>query len=169
MNNIYLYGDISKDSVLNFINDFNRLDPQKQITVYLNSEGGGLVEMYMIKDILERCNKPIELVAMGNVMSAAFDLFFEVNVSKKRIISPTIGMTHQAECTVKIKADGKLHDCFYETLNHVVSLDNKKHFKMLKQLGLTEAELKLYNNGEDIYFPTERLNQFLKNAKIKNR
>lgn len=168
MNNIYLCGSISTQNTLNFIEDFNRLDFQNYITVYLNSEGGELISMYVIKDLLERYNQLVELVAVGNLMSAAFDLFFEVNLDKKRIVTPTIGMIHQSSNDIRVQADGKLRDPFTKAMKHDMLLDNKMHIKTLKTIGLNEEELKLFNNGEDVFFTTQRLQQFLKNAQVKN-
>lgn len=169
MNSIYFQGFINEDSVSKFILEFNKLNFNNLITVYLNSEGGLISNANILKDILSINGNVISLVASGNILSCAFDLFFDSNVLQKRILPFTIGMTHQGGADIRKSSDGKVYGDLDNAIMEQLKFHHADDKKLLKSLGITDKELNDYIKGEDVFFKTKRLKQMLQYAEDKDR
>lgn len=75
---ILINGDIDEDSIERVVVQINKMSvqsPKTPITLLVNSAGGYVYEMHSIVDTMQHTKTPITTVAMGKVMSAAFDIF----------------------------------------------------------------------------------------------
>jgi ATP-dependent Clp protease protease subunit len=167
MQTIYIVGEIKAKTVVNFLLDYDRLNPTKPITIYLNSPGGGVSHGLVITDVINNNYKNITLIACGEIFSAAFDIFY--NTKCKRLILPeTIGMAHFCWSMFQLDESGKPVTEYDKFVMGVLKNNKSKSIAMYKNIGLTSKELSKIKTGKDCYFTTERLNELLENGK-KNR
>lgn len=69
---IFLYSDIEDEVIHYVIKALIKMDRKEgQITIYLNSYGGSVYEMFGLYDVITKCRNPISTIVVGKVMSAA--------------------------------------------------------------------------------------------------
>lgn len=164
MNNVIINTTLSNESILQIVQQFNAIDPNQPVTVYISSEGGEIRIAETIMDIIEHCSAKITFVASGELCSSAFELFFNTKCFDKRILPQTIGMIHQAKCPYEYNEAGKPADGYSKIVRSNLKRSYLKGIIYLQKLGLTEKEIEDYKSGKDIFFDCARLKQFLKNS-----
>ena len=169
MNSIYISGRINEENVQTFIQNFNNLNFQQLITVYINTEGGDISCGLVIQDILNRHSNVIELVAVGNVMSTGLDIFLKVKAVDKRVLNFTIGMLHQASADMQLSSNGTMYNECDIAVKEQLLLIHEHWLSEFKGLGLTNKEIANYRKGNDVYFNTPRLQELIEYGKNKNR
>ena len=94
----FLNGDIDENNTLDAIRWImyeNFLPGNNELTLYINSDGGSLIDAFALIEIMRKSNKPIKTVGLGSVCSAAF-LIFAAGAKGKRYIAKTASiMCHQ--------------------------------------------------------------------------
>jgi ATP-dependent Clp protease, protease subunit len=84
----------------------NTIEEEKELTMYINSDGGDLTDALALIDIMKNSNYKIKTVGIGIIASAAF-LIFACGEKGSRVISKNTSiMCHQFTCGIM----GKQHD-----------------------------------------------------------
>jgi ATP-dependent Clp protease protease subunit len=74
-------------------------DPQPELTLMINSEGGGLASAYALIEVMRTSRIPIRTIAMGQCASAGL-LIFMSGTKGRRIVTKTVEvMTHHFSST----------------------------------------------------------------------
>ena len=120
-NRIILYNDeINKSVIERVVLPIASLSKKsaKPITLLINSPGGSVEDGQIVVDSILTSRAPIITVAMGKVMSAAFDIFI---AGDKRIVYPnTILMIHsgssrfETQTLPQINVEADLHHRYFE-------------------------------------------------------
>lgn len=158
---LYISDMIGQEICEKFIYQFNKIPKDEEITVYINSEGGETGHADMFVNMLSAEGHRITLIACGQICSAAFNIFYNTECSKKSIHEDTIGMIHLAYINVNLNEAGKLTTEEDRELLRVHKASRENTLQKLKSLGLTPTELNKVKKGKDVYFTTERLKQLL--------
>jgi ATP-dependent Clp protease protease subunit len=74
--------------------------------LYINSEGGNLIDAFALIDVMRTSPVPIITVGMGNLMSSAFMIFAAGTKGQRAIAKNTSIMIHQFNHEIS----GKYHD-----------------------------------------------------------
>lgn len=96
----FLTGEIDEENASNAIKwiiyeNLQNQDPNKSLTLYINSTGGSLYDAFALIDIMKASVRPVRTIGVGSIMSAAF-LIFVSGQKGSRIISSNCGiMCHQ--------------------------------------------------------------------------
>jgi ATP-dependent Clp protease, protease subunit len=80
--------------------------PDHPMKLYINSEGGNLLDAFALIDVMRTSPVPIATVGMGNLMSSAFMVFAAGTIGKRAIGKNTSIMIHQFNHDYA----GKYHD-----------------------------------------------------------
>lgn len=107
----FLIGDIDEDNVNEAVKwiAYENIDanPDRILTLYINSQGGDLYEAFGLIDIMKNSQIPIRTIGYGSIMSAAF-LILASGSKGERYITKNCGiMCHQMSCSEEM---GKYHD-----------------------------------------------------------
>lgn len=156
------------ESLDSFVSFVNALPKDENITIYLRSTGGYSWSMYVMLDIINSNPERFEIVASGEISSAAFQLFFTATCSR-RIFNGTWGVYHQARIAVDINERATLHSNYDKAMGVYMRNYSKKESEFLMQyLEFTKEERRKVNRGEDLYLQYDRLNQMLETSVLKN-
>lgn len=71
---VYFFGMVNRASVLSAIAQIHfceSLDPNQDITLYINSEGGYISDCFALIDVMDNCKCDISTVVLGTAASAA--------------------------------------------------------------------------------------------------
>lgn len=164
---LYISNELTHEVVQNFIRDYNCLDLTKSITIYIKSVGGLVGHYALITHIINSNYKNVTLVAVDEIFSSAFNIFF--SFKGKRIILPdTIGMAHFCWSTFQLDERGKPSTDYDKFIMAEMKRNKSKTIKNFQDIGLNTKEVNKIKNSKDCYFTTERLNELLTYGK-KNR
>lgn len=159
MKHFILNGTIDETLVQKFIDLVSSAGDEK-ITIYLTSSGGADAGMYVMRNIINSYPSDFILHAVESIYSCAFELFFTAKC--KRIIAPgTIGMYHQSTVEMRMQMNGKpYYDSDKERIKDGI-YDNKELIGFMYSIGADVSIVRKMMKGEDVYFQTEVLKQFL--------
>jgi len=105
----YLTGELDEETIGRVIKwiVYENYDKQDRVlTLYINSPGGDMYQMFALIDIMKASDLPIRTIGIGHIMSAAF-LIFASGTHGQRIIAKNTGiMCHQYSDS----PEGKHHD-----------------------------------------------------------
>jgi ATP-dependent Clp protease protease subunit len=108
--NHFLTGEINGESVEKAIRwimmGAQNPSPYHPMKLYVNSEGGSLIDAFALVDVMRTSSVPIATVGMGNLMSSAFMVFAAGTLGKRAIAKNTSIMIHQFNSDYT----GKYHD-----------------------------------------------------------
>lgn len=163
---IFIERDIEEGLAYRIVSEFNW--EATEIDVYISSIGGSAFEVDKLIKLIEDNFETINVYACGNLLSAAFYLFFKINAKKRELIGKSLGMFHKSTWD-HVTSHG-LKRSPYETakISHIKELnDDQKEF-CKTVLKFTDKELSLiYDDEEDVYFDNNRLLEFIKNRDDK--
>lgn len=155
----YLYNDsIGRESVKELVDWLN--SNEGKVTIYLTSSGGDVWSMQVLQRVLNVNYERIKLIAVGNIASCAFKLFFSVQCQRE-VFDNTQGTFHLFNKTIKLDQTGQP---VYEGDRFDMKEFKRELPGMLRwsrELGMDEDELKKLEDNEDIFFDTARLRIFL--------
>lgn len=118
--------------------EFNRDDSEEPIYFYINSYGGSVMDSTFVSDIIEKYQKPLNIICLGYAMSAAFWLLMsgKNNEKVKRFCYPSsAGLLHVGQLAIEGNTD-RVHD----RLEFNDKIDqNRKEF-VLRNSAISEAE-----------------------------
>ncbi len=151
---IFLFSPIDSYSSEYIIRQLLDLDRQSndEITMFINSPGGSVTQMFAIIDTMRMIKSPVRTVVMGIAASAAAVI---ASAGKVRLIASTAQiMIHQ----VSAGTFGSIFE-MQETMDQIVKANELMLGALSKNTGRTADELKNITNKVDKYFSAKR--QFL--------
>lgn len=160
---IYITNEINEDAVIDFIDEYNKCNIYEPITIYINSPGGYVSHAAVIQDIIDS-SLNVTFIAVGEIFSAAFNLFFFSKCKNKIILPETIGMIHFCWSTFNLDETGKPSSDYDKFIITDMKANKNKTLEKLQTLGLNTKELTKVKNSKDCYFTTERLKELLNNG-----
>ena len=107
----FLMGDIDGETIEKTIRwllyeNMDNSNPEKILTLYINSTGGSLTDAFGLIDVIKNSNFVVRTIGIGNVMSAAFLIFAAGDKGERYIAKNTSIMCHQFTESI----DEKYHD-----------------------------------------------------------
>jgi len=145
---VNVFGDIEDEMATEFIDEMLELSfesPSKEITVYINSEGGSMYSMFAMHDIMRKLTNPIHTIGIGRVMSAAVLL---MAAGDKRSITPnTHVMVHEPSYFGPENKVGQ----WERELDHLKVLKNEMYQLLASYTGQTTEKIELDLNAQDKY------------------
>lgn len=147
-----------------------QMDNEK-VFIYFRSGGGDSDIGKAITDFINRDPQAFHIVAYGEIMSAAWYIFFLCKCTKELLIGCT-GMVHKDFYTnMPMTVDLKVtHYEKEQTSWKQAILDLRLRPAALKKIGLNNKELADYKDGKDVSFMYKRMKEFLikQKPKVKN-
>jgi ATP-dependent Clp protease protease subunit len=135
-----LSGDIETDTIdacIKWILYENLSKSKKTLTIYINSYGGDLYQAFALIDVMKESKRPIKVIGIGAVMSAAFLIFACGTKGMREAGKNASFMCHQYSDAF----DGKHHD-----LKATMAEGDRCNKQMIDVLceasGLTETKIK---------------------------
>lgn len=147
------------ENMRNIVTD--ALNQEWEVIFYLNSEGWRSQFAYQIIDIINKNKDRVTLIAVLQIASAAFRIFFE-SECKREILGETEWLAHMARMSVRIDANKDIGSTDKWRVEEMKKQE-KKEEKKLKILWMSKKNRKLFLQGYDIYINTKKLRKFLKN------
>lgn len=138
----------------------NALNEEWEVTFYLNSHGGKSQFAYQIIDIINKNKDRVTLIAVLQIASAAFRIFFEVEC-KREILWETEWLAHMARMDVRMDGNKDIGSTDKWRVQQMKKQEGKKE-KKLKLLWMSKKNRKLFLKGYDIYINTKKLHSMLK-------
>lgn len=99
----------------------------KKLTLYINSEGGSLMDAFALIDIMKISKYPIRTIAIGNLMSAAFMIFIAGTKGERYISKNTTILSHQ----FSMEQEGKAHEI--QAAMNEVKICNEKMIAIISE------------------------------------
>lgn len=137
----FLTGEITEENISECIKwiVYENLDTKvaRNLTLYINSEGGDLYQAFALIDIMKTSYHPIQTIGLGLAMSAGFLILASGTPGYRCITQNTSLMCHQFTDT----AEGKYHDIKATMKEN--EMCNQKMVEILKEAtGLTASVVK---------------------------
>lgn len=135
----FLVGEIDEENVNETVKwlTCENIDPNpnKILTLYVNSQGGDLYEAFGLIDMMQNSQVPVRTIGYGSVMSAAF-LIVASGSPGERYVTRNCGiMCHQMSCSEELgkyhnikatrKETDRLNKAMITTLRECTGLDEK--------------------------------------------
>ena len=157
----FLMGEIDDENIEKAIRwllyeNMDNSNPDKILTIYINSTGGSLTDAFGLIDVMQNSNFVVRTIAIGNVMSAAFLIFAAGDKGERYVAKNTSIMCHQFTGSM----ESKYHDIkaqMKETENC-----NNRMIEILKEatdLPVSKIKSKLLSPS-DVYLTAEELITF---------
>lgn len=154
----FLTGDIEETNIrkaIQWIAYENMIpyDPDKSLTLYINSYGGDLYQAFALIDMMKHSQYPVNTVGIGSIMSAGF-MIFAAGEKGGRFIGKNTGiMCHQ----FSDYAEGKFHDLKSQAKANDIC--NQRMVDILREAsGLSERNIKSKLLGPtDLWLTPEEL------------
>lgn len=171
-NILHIFGEINEENTKQFIKEFNSFTNSQasvaeknkaSLEVYISSTGGYVDYADVIINMLSQYSKDfhITLIASGTIYSAAFNIFFFSNVSRKIILDDTVGMAHFSWANLGINEKGTGVSEEDKFLLQEFKKNSAKNLERFKSIGLNSKELAKIKKGGECYIGTERLKELI--------
>lgn len=158
----YIIEEVIRESTLSDLVEFlNSNGGEKRILI--SSDGGYYQVMEAMLHLINADWDNITLVAYNRIYSSAFELFFRAKCHK-RLAGGVVGMFHQGELGIQINEFGVKGREATAKEQYIKTYMRQQTKDLCGDLSMTFEEIKDLEDGEDVYFSPERMNQFL----IKN-
>ena len=163
MKQYILNDEINESTTRDLMEFINANDGDLQIGI--SSVGGWYDHARFISHVLNQNKSRITLVAIGNIYSAAFRMFYEFDGVKKMTFA-TRGMAHHSRQTISIVNTGvadneeakmALHNC-----KKYINPDELKYAEGF----LTEKEFRLFRHGKEVWMDFGRMKEIFPKVEI---
>jgi len=154
----FLSGDVTTDSmekIIRWILYHNLETTKKELTLYINSDGGTLVDAFGVIDLMQASIHDFKTVSVGSSMSAAFYILISGTNGKRYAGKNSSLMCHQFSAAL----DSTKH---HETKAWVKENDSLTHRtnNILTNAGLDKALLKKFLSPTDFYLTSEQAKSY---------
>jgi len=107
----FIMGEIDDENVEKAIRwllyeNMDNSNPDKILTIYINSTGGSLTDAFGLIDVMQNSNFVVRTIGIGNIMSSAFLIFAAGDKGERYVAKNTSIMCHQFTESI----DEKYHD-----------------------------------------------------------
>ena len=149
----FLSGDVTTDScekIIRWILYHNLDVTKKELTLYINSDGGTLPDALGVIDLMQSSIHDFKTVSLGSSMSAAFYILISGTKGKRYAGKYSTLMSHQfsAECSMT-----KHHDIKSWTKEN--DYLTKRTEKVLESAGLNKSNLRKFIGPTDYYMSAD--------------
>jgi ATP-dependent Clp protease protease subunit len=157
----FLMGDIEEENVEKVIRwliyeNMDNSNPEKILTLYINSTGGSLTDAFGLIDVIKNSNFIVRTIGIGNVMSAAFLIFAAGDKGERYIAKNTSIMCHQFTESI----DEKYHD-IKAALKEAENCNNRMIKFLVEATGLVPSKVKAkLLPPSDVYMTAEELLEY---------
>ena len=157
----FLMGDIDGETIEKTIRwllyeNMDNSNPEKILTLYINSTGGSLTDAFGLIDVLKNSNFVVRTIGIGNVMSAAFLIFAAGDKGERYIAKNTSIMCHQFTESI----DEKYHD-IKAALKETENCNNRMVDFLVEATGLVPSKVKAkLLPPSDVYLTAEELLEY---------
>lgn len=130
-------------------------EPDKELTLYINSDGGDLNAAFALVDVMSKSRYPIKTIGIGTIASAAFLIFAAGTQGRRVVAENTSIMIHQYTCGFMAKQ----HD--FESYAKEMNLTNDRLQRFLvkvSSLNAKEIKTKLLPPSDVWLTPQELVN-----------
>jgi len=157
----FLMGEIDGENIEKAIRWFlyenmDNSNPDKILTLYINSTGGSLTDAFGLIDVMQNSNFVVRTIGIGNIMSAAFLIFAAGDKGERYVAKNTSIMCHQFTESI----DEKYHDI--KAALKETEYCNKRMVDILTEAtGLVPSKVKAkLLPASDVYLTAEELLEF---------
>ena len=157
----FLMGEIDDENIEKAIRwllyeNMDNSNPDKILTIYINSTGGSLTDAFGLIDVMQNSNFVVRTIGIGNVMSAAFLIFAAGDKGERYVAKNTSIMCHQFTDSI----DEKYHDI--KAALKETEYCNKRMVDILTEAtGLVPSKVKAkLLPASDVYLTAEELLEF---------
>ena len=157
----FLMGEIDDENIEKAIRwllyeNMDNSNPDKILTIYINSTGGSLTDAFGLIDVMQNSNFVVRTIAIGNIMSAAFLIFAAGDKGERYVAKNTSIMCHQFTDSI----DEKYHDI--KAALKETEYCNKLMVDILTEAtGLAPSKVKAkLLPASDVYLTAEELLEF---------
>lgn len=157
----FIMGEIDDENVEKAIRwllyeNMDNSNPDKILTLYINSTGGSLTDAFGLIDVMQNSNFVVRTIAIGNIMSAAFLIFAAGDKGERYVAKNTSIMCHQFTDSI----DEKYHDI--KAALKETEYCNKRMVDILTEAtGLVPSKVKAkLLPASDVYLTAEELLEF---------
>lgn len=145
----------------NFIQFYNE-HKDEEVRIIIDSGGGEMSATKVFISIINSMHN-VSLIIL-NAYSAAFVLAYNCKC-KKYLYQYSRGMWHYSRSNMDINANGKPTYYESECILRNYKLHQKEQEKLAKKI-MTNAEYKLFKDGQDVYFDINRMKRIFPDATI---
>ncbi len=153
--------DITKEVTNKIIIALNSLKKGEKLFIYLSSDGGSVEVAEAIIDIVNNNSDIIEIVGYGQLISAAFNLFFRVQCYKT-LLHGTFGMCHSSYTSININESGNPNTMEDSISKKFIKVQRDYTISFCRNLGMTDKEINAIKRGKDVYFQYDRMQELLR-------
>ena len=157
----FLMGEIDDENIEKAIRwllyeNMDNSNPDKILTIYINSTGGSLTDAFGLIDVMQNSNFVVRTIAIGNIMSAAFLIFAAGDKGERYVAKNTSIMCHQFTDSI----DEKYHDI--KAALKETEYCNKRMVDILTEAtGLVPSKVKAkLLPASDVYLTAEEFVEF---------
>ena len=157
----FLMGDIDGETIEKTIRwllyeNMDNSNPEKILTLYINSTGGSLTDAFGLIDLIKNSNFVVRTIGIGNVMSAAFMIFAAGDKGERYIAKNTSIMCHQFTESI----DEKYHD-IKAALKETENCNKRMVDFLVEATGLVPSKVKSkLLPPSDVYLTAEELLEY---------
>ena len=157
----FLMGDIDGETIEKTIRwllyeNMDNSNPEKILTLYINSTGGSLTDAFGLIDVIKNSNFVVRTIGIGNVMSAAFMIFAAGDKGERYIAKNTSIMCHQFTESI----DEKYHD-IKAALKETENCNKRMVDFLVEATGLVPSKVKSkLLPPSDVYLTAEELLEY---------
>lgn len=166
-----LFGGMDSDMLSKLSDILNDKDCVNHV-IYFTSNGGETRISNIMISMIKHYNhinsgKRCLIVANDILFSNGFMFCFELPKSCIRYQGSLQGMIHRARISTDITGGGKYGDAEDEARKDFITFIHKEDLKFYNRIGISAAELKKVEKGEDVFLSHERMILLFKNNGIK--
>lgn len=163
-----LFGLIDEAKTQAFVDDFNSLDDEEPLDLFIETDGGINSGAMTILTALNSIRERASVNLMGNVSSAGFAIFFDFK-GHRTVDNYAFSFIHHSNYEIssrsllslngsKVNAEMQITDAIKEA--------DKIFIETLKPY-LTEGEIESLNLGEDVFLNADRLRRIISEQEQK--
>lgn len=153
---VLIFNDINDDLACTVVAQLiylQALDPEKEITIYINSYGGSVSAGFAIYDTIKSLSCDVKTICVGMAASMGAFLLAAGTPGKRFALPNSQIMIHQ----VSSGAEGQASDIQIEA-NQIIRVKERLNAILAKNTGRTEQEINFATERNNWMFPEDAIN-----------